>query len=170
MRNFLIKSFILAVVAAFSALAVSAQIPGVDNRREPLPDSIKERLVKLRIEDEKKEHARLLKRSEEVAELSEEIQTSYVKNKSLTSTDRKKLDRVERLLKKIRRELRAGKDKDADREKKPNSMNDALSNLRENTLKLYEEVKKTSRHSISVVAIQSSNAVWKLVKFIRFKK
>ena len=171
MKTFSLKFLFIVTAIFFSVSWASAQIPGMYNREEPLPDSIKERLHKLKIEEEKKDHETLLKRSEEVAFLSKEIQSSYAKNKALTSKDQKKLARVEKLLKKIRRELRAGKDNGKIEEKeKPKSLDAAISILQENTLKLYDEVKKTTRHSISVVAIQSSNAVWKLVKFIRFKK
>ena len=170
-NTILLKSFILLIAGVFLAGMASAQFPNRQNREEPLPDRIKERLIKLKIEDEKKDHETLLKQSEEITILSEAIQTSYAKNKLLTPKDQKKLKRVEKLLKKVRRELRAGKDSgDEDDENEPGSLRDAISNLHQNTLKLYDEVKKTTRHSISVVAIQSSNAVWKLVKFIRFKK
>ena len=170
MKTLFLKSFTILIVGYLLVCTADAQIFRDRNRAEPLPDNIKERLIKLKIDEEKKDHDKLLKQSEEVAVLSEEIQASYTKNKALTSKDQKKLDRVEKLLKKIRRELRAGKDDKEDEREKPSSLNDAISNLHQNTLKLYEEVKKTTRHSISVVAIQSSNAVLKLVKFIRFKK
>lgn len=160
----------LLVVGAFLVMSANAQFPDRRNKEEQYPDSIKERLIKLKIEEDKKDHETLLKQSEEIALLSGEIEKSFVKNRSLTSKDKEKLDRVEDLLKKVRRELRAGKDDDDDDNKtKPNSLDSALSSLHQNTLKLFEEVKKTSRHSISVVAIQSSNAVLKLVEFIRFK-
>jgi len=170
MKTLFLKTFSILFVGYLFVCSADAQIFQDRNREQPLPDSIKERLVKLKIDEEKKDHDKLLKQSEEVAMLSEQIQISYTKNKVLTSKDQEKLDRVEDLLKDIRKELRAGKDDKKDKKEKLTSLNDAISNLQQNTVKLYEEVKKTTRHSISVVAIQSSNTVLKLVKFIRFKK
>jgi len=49
-------------------------------------------------------------------------------------------------------------------------MLNAFKILQTSTGKLVGELKKTSRYSVSVVAIQSSNAFLKIIKFIRFGK
>ena len=80
---------------------------------------------------------------------------------------------------KIRKELGAEGDdqpvvKDpaapAEGEPKPSNMEEAFNYLKSSTVKLVDELKKTTRFSVSVVAIQSSNTVLKLVRFLRFKK
>ncbi len=153
------------------AISISAQVENCysigENRREPYPKSIREKLAKNCIERAKKDFQELLDRGEEIAKLTEEIETSYEENKKFTSDDNKKLARVEKLLKKIRRDLRA--DDDDNDDEKPESKLEAIKKLKEKTLKLFNELKKTSRYSISAVAIQSSNTVLKLVKFLRFK-
>ncbi len=130
--------------------------------------SVREKLLKMRIEEEKKEFEKLVERSEKAHKLSIEIRESFEKNKRLTSKDKEKLKNLEKLLRQIRRELRAGKP-DSDK-KNPDSVVTALEFLGENTSKLVKEVKKTTRHSVSVAAVQSSNTLVKLVKFLRFGK
>ncbi|MCB1022905.1 MAG: hypothetical protein KDB79_00845 [Acidobacteria bacterium] len=155
--------FIIAVFCiGFSARETFGQ------RDEPLPDSIREKMIEMEIEDQKEDFQELVARSEEVVKLTGEIEVSYNENKKLTADDREKLSRVEDLLEKIRKELRARKDKE--KIKPPKSMTSAVQSLREDTIKLLEEIKKTSRYSISVVAIQSTNAVLKIVEFLRFGK
>lgn len=155
------------------SVCVSGQIeqcPYIENpaHREPLSKHVKERMIELCIEENKKDFEELVARSEEVARLSEEIENSYRVNNSLSKDDKEKLERVEDLLSKIRKELRADYDEDEESKKAPQSVVEAISMLQENTSKLLDEIKKTTRHSISAIAIQSSNTVLKVVKFLRF--
>ncbi len=133
-------------------------------RNEELPKSVKETLAKGRIDREKKDYEELIMRGEEAAQLSEELEQSFAKNNQLTSDDQKKLERLEKTLKKIRSEL--GGDDDDD-EGSPASTQTALEKLQNYSLNLVEELKKTTRYSISASAIETSNAILKLVRFIR---
>jgi len=143
--------------------------------KEDYPKSIKESLAKQRIEIEKKDFAELLARGEEVAKLSSELEKSFAQNKLLTSEDEKKLNRVEKLVKKIRSEIGAEGDGDEENseiepEEKPSDVLNALKSLQSTTGKLVAELKKQTRYTVSVVAIQSSNILLKVVRFIRFRK
>ena len=158
--------FLLGLCAVLAA-SVEAQVRRGGSPNDPMAKSIRDKMVEMRIKEEKKEFDRLVKRSEEAAKLSEEIQTSFSKNKRLTSADKKKLARLESLMKKIRRELRAGK---SEEKRAPVSKYLAVKRLQESTSTLFSAIKKTTRHSISVVAIETSHTVLKLVKFLRFGK
>ncbi|MBA2605435.1 MAG: hypothetical protein H0U96_01030 [Acidobacteria bacterium] len=143
--------------------------------KEDYPKSIKESLAKQRIETEKKDFQELLARGEEVAKLSHELEKSFAQNNSLTPEDEKKLNRVEKLVKKIRSEIGADSVGDDERgeiepEEKPSNVLNALKSLQSTTGKLVAELKKQTRHTVSVVAIQSSNILLKVVRFIRFRK
>lgn len=143
-------------------------------KKEELPKNIQETMAKQRIAREKKEYEELLERSEEAVKLSEELEKSFAVSNRLSSEDQKKLDRLEKLVKKIRGDL-GGDDDDADEEenpknKKPSTMGTAFKTLKTNAADLFSEIKKSTRYSVSVVAIQTSNALLKLVKFIRFGK
>ena len=160
--KFLFFSLLLSLLLSTSLLAQTRNCYNlVENRREPYPEQIREKLTELCIERAKKDFQEMLKRSEEVAKLTKELQGSYSENKKFSKKDTKKLKRVEKLLKKIRSDLRADKD-DNIKEDQPKSIPDALKSLKDKTFNLLEELKKTSRYSISAIAIQSSNKVLKV--------
>lgn len=168
----------LFLFLAFSGLAVTAsaqvdeQCPHIEpllarqERRGVSLASIREQLIKLCIKENKEQFEKLVERTEEIARLSDEIGTSYQESNQLSTEDNEKLERVDYLLKKVRSELRA--DDDDDDEELPSSPVDAISMLQQSASSLLAEIKKTTRHSVSLVAIRSSNTVKKIVKFLRF--
>jgi hypothetical protein len=167
----------LFFVMAFGALCVNAQFPDASSptpdgrpRKEDLPKGLKESLLKSRIEEEKKEYDERIKRGEEAAKLSEELSKSFEQNQTLSAEDVKKLVRLEKLVKKIRDDLGGEDDNEADANSKPSSMMNALKSVQENASNLLSALKKTTRLTISAVAIETSNTVLKLVRFIRFYK
>ncbi|MCO6510790.1 MAG: hypothetical protein J5I65_08350 [Aridibacter famidurans] len=170
------RSIKFALPALFIALFTSvafAQIercPYIENpaHREPLSPHVKERMIELCIRDTKKDFEELVARTEQLAKLTDEITASFKENKELSGEDREKLAEAEKLLDKIRDELRADDDGDDDDKKEPTSVVEAIEMLSKNTARLVGEIKKTTRHSISAVAVQSSNTVLKLVKWLRF--
>lgn len=167
-RLFLAIFFIsAATLAAHAQIESSNQNPN-SNQKEEVPKGIQETLAKQRIEREKKDFADLLQRGEEALKITNELEESFVKNNNFSSEDQKKLDRLEKVVKKIRNEL--GSDDAEEVEEKPLSILNALKNLQSNTIKLVDELKKTTRYSISVVAVESSNALLNLVKFLRFRR
>lgn len=168
------SAVIFAVFVGFLALPVSAQIeqcPYIENpaHREPISPQVKERMIELCIEDNKKDFERLLERSEQLARLTSEIKVSFGENNQLSKADREKLEEAEKLLDNIRDELRADDDDDDEDRKRPESVIEAVEMLSENAAQLVDEIKKTTRHTISAVAIQSSNTVLKLVKWLRIR-
>lgn len=140
-------------------------------QKEDLPVGIQESLAKQRIERAKKDFAELLARGEETIKLSNELEKSFTQNNQLSSTDLKKLDRLEKVVKKIRDELGGDDDdKSIELDNKPLSVVNALKSLQNNAVKLVDELKKTTRYSVSVVAVESSNLLLKVVRFLRFGK
>ena len=129
---------------------------------------MQENLKKQEFDRLKKEYEELLKNGEEAVKLSNEVETAFDKNNKLSAPETEKLVKIEKLLKKIRKELGGDDDGGEIEVKKPDSIKNALSSLKETSSNLLEELKKTSRFSISVVAIQSSNALLNIVKYIRF--
>jgi hypothetical protein len=145
-------------------------------------ENICEQLEKLRIAHEKKEHEEMVSRAEEALKLSEELEKSIVANPQLNERDREKLQSFEKLVRKIRSELGA-KDVDADPDKNdsndtesaddggdPSPPKDVVSGfkvLRESTIQLVNEIRKSTRFTISAAAIATSNAVLKLTRILR---
>lgn len=134
--------------------------------REELPKSIKENLKKHQIKRDQKKFEDMLKDGEEAVKLSEELELSLNQNNRFLRDDIKKLERLEKLVKNIRQELGGADDKEE--EKVSLDFQNAILSLKDKVVDLFEELKKTSRHSISAAAIQSSNSILKLVRFLRF--
>lgn len=171
-RNFKILVFTFYIVFAAAAFA-NAQGADASSRsgapsKEDLPKGIQESLAKQRITRERKDFDEMIENSEEALKISVELEKSFVKNSGFSVEDQKKLERLEKVVKKIRSEM--GGDSDDEAEEKPSSVADALQTLKTGTNNLVSEIKKTSRYSVSVVAVQSSNALLKVVRFLRFRR
>jgi hypothetical protein len=173
---------VLAVLTAGAAETYAQVTPPSDpfprRRGDPepeVPKSVSENLIKLQIKQSVKEHEQLLERGDEALLLTEKIDYSLEKNGKFTSTDLQNLERLEKVVVKIRKEL-GGDSGGEDDEKLAKELSrnpniaDAFRYLRSSTEKLVSELKKTSRHSISAVAIQTSNSVIKVARFLRLRK
>jgi len=166
-----ISTLFLIIGAVVFADAQDASTRGGSTNKEDMPKSIQENLAKQRIEREKKDFAELLSRGEEAVKLSNELEKSFSQNNLLSGEDKKKLDRLEKVVKKIRNEIGADDDDEViEIDNKPLSVLNALKALQNNTVKLVDELKKSTRYSISVVAVESSNLLLKVVRFLRFDK
>jgi hypothetical protein len=162
-------------------MAISAQGTGADNRQsftrpcegKDLPRFEEETCAKMRIEQSKKEHDEMLKRSEEVRQLSERLERSFVLNGKLSSEDRNLLESLEKNVRKIRSELGGSDDDEKIDDVLKGGQNtpfaDAVDTLKNTAVTLADEVNKTTRFSISAAAIQSSNAVLAVARFLRVK-
>ena len=167
----IIFTLFLIIGSVVFADAQDATTRGGGASKEEIPKGIQENLAKQRIEREKKDFAELLSRGDEAVKLSNELEKSFSQNNQLSNEDRKKLDRLEKVVKKIRNEIGADDDDAAiEVDNKPLSILNALKALQNNTVKLVDELKKSTRYSISVVAVESSNLLLKVVRFLRFDK
>jgi hypothetical protein len=164
---------IIFAVSAFSQTDASNQPIKPGSQKEDLPSNIKETLAKQRIAREKKDYDELLQRSEEAVKISGELEKSFADSKQISSDDTKKLERLEKLLKKIRSELGGDADGEEDEtvvKETPSTMVSAFQTLQTNASQLFDEIKKQTRYSVSVISIQTSNALLRVVKFIRYGK
>lgn len=165
---FLAGSF---VVAAAGQVADTNGPPNFGrNDDRDSPRNVKEMLFKMQMEKEKKEFQAMLDRGEEAAKLTEQVSRSFESHKSLTDDDRQKIVEVEKLVKKIRSELGGSDDDDDDAIEKPSDVVTGVQYLRNSATKLLLELKNSSRFTISAAAIQSSNAVLKVVRFLGIDK
>lgn len=184
MMNRLVFTAVLFIATVFAVTVASAQTDASNNPmptggqktdRPELPQTFSEMLAKKRAEQEKREHEELLKRGDTAMALADELESSFEKNDKLSSTDVKKLAELEKLVVKIRRDL-GGDDEDGEGDvenadsPKPSTMKEAVGFLKDSTSKLVDELKRTTRFSISAVAIQTSNAVIRVARLLRFRK
>ncbi len=169
--------FILAFFCCASAQALP-DASSASGRSDPaketdLSDGVKESLAKQRIKKEEQEYQELVKRGEEAARLGSELNKSFETAQEFSPEDRKKLERFEKLVKKIRVVLGAEDDKDSRPENEVEKIygrREAAKILEEDAGNLLSEIKKIGRYSISVVAIENSNTLLKVLRFLRFSK
>jgi hypothetical protein len=149
-----------------------------EERDDQTPPSVGEMVEKQRILRQKKEHQEMLRRGDEALKLSEELEESFNDGSGLSTEDLQKLEALEKVVGKIRDDL-GGDDDDDEKVLKDssgpenNARRDVVSAfkfLRDSTVKLVDELKKSSRFSISVAAVESSNAVIRIARFLRLKK
>ena len=167
----------VATVAYSQPELPDASVRSPRQRKEDLPMGLREMLAKQKADRDKKDHEELLERGDEALKLAKQLENSFVENKGFSQQDRAKLESLEKVVGKIRKELGGDDGDDGDAvaiepgtEPRPSTIEEAFKYLESTTVKLVDELKKTTRFSISAVAIQSSNTVLKLVRFLRLRK
>ncbi len=171
---FSIVFFVLFAAAAFAQTANSDPWPNSDRRKQDDESHVvKEMLAKQQTAREKKEYANLVERSEAALKLSEELETAFGQKAELTDSERKQLESFEKLVSKIRDDL-GGEDNDEavlgeQKEDTPEDVREGFRYLKRSTERLVSEIKKSTRFSVSVVAIESSNTLIRLARFLRLK-
>jgi len=193
MNSILKRLMFCVVVVAGCGLVAYSQPPDLPDattssprgrRSEDAPKGLSEMLARQRLERDKKDYEEMLDRGQEALRLANQLEASFEQNKTVSQQDRVRLDALEKVVTKIRKELGADddpvdndNDNDKDRtympppdEPKPSTIEEAFGYLQSTTAKLVDELKKTTRFSVSVVAIQTSNTALKLVKFLRLRK
>jgi hypothetical protein len=124
----------------------------------------------MRIDKDKKDHDEAVSRGEEVIKLTVEIEKTFSASGQISGPDREKLQEIEKNVKKIRSEL-GGSDDDEKIDEIVDSptgltVASAVTALKTSTETLWDEMQKSSRFSISVPAIEASNATLKIIQFL----
>jgi len=134
---------------------------------EPEQDSSYKEMLKnmalKREEDDYKEH---LSRAKENAQLAVEVQDAFARQKTLQSTDLKKLGRMEKLSRQIRNNAGGEENKDELKEPPP-QVEQALERLVKLSAELQKKVEGTPRQVVSASIIKRANEVVELVRHIR---
>lgn len=170
-------SILTAAFVAALSVGAYAQRPAIpqpddppphDGRRKPglMGSPEEEMLRRAEIRHEEESHKEMVERADEAAQLGDEILNSFKRNNSLTRDDLKKLERLEKLARKIRGG--AGGSDDAEKlQDPPGRIGGAVARLAELSGALKKSVLKTSRLVISAAVIERSNEVIELVRHIR---
>lgn len=138
-----------------------------DEDDSPASRGMLENKERWRMAAEEKEHRELLERSDRVAQLTDQLNKSFGQNSAFANGDATKLAELEKLVKKIRKNLGAGDDDDTMDETKPATLAQAFIQLSEMGATLNEELKKQTRHEISADSIAKSNEMLDLINLIR---
>jgi hypothetical protein len=163
---------LLTIVIALQTAGASAQIPRAD---EPNPRGQRSRdfgspeaemLRRAEIRREEETHKEMVERADEAVHLGDELLASYKKNNILTRDDLKRLERLEKLARKIRSNA-GGSDDEEGLSDPPVKVEGAVTRLVKLTGDLKESVSKTSRLVVSANVIERSNEMLELIHYIR---
>ena len=168
----------LVLLAIFCSVALAQNVddsrPGnpfkIDSEKDQGPRSIRETLEKMRIDKDKKDFSEMLDHGDEVLKITTQLEKSVEHDGKLSTDDIARLARVEKLAKKIREELGGSNDNEDDDSAGMPSVTDAVKTLQSSTVALYDELKKTTRFTISATAIQSTNMVLRLTRLLKITK
>ena len=120
------------------------------------------------LKEEKKKYDENLARAKEVSDLALQLCHGYEARKSFNAEDSKKLERLEKLTKRIRNEA-GGSESEPDDETKDISarMEETLKHLAEVAEELNKLVEKTPRNVISAAVIDQANRLIVITQHLR---
>jgi len=134
----------------------------IDGQTSPAAEMLAKRRIKL----EEKEHQETVDRATEASKLGNELVETFQKTQKLAQQDFKKIDRIEKLAKKIR-DAFGGSGEDVEIENTPHDLPSALLKLRELSCDLHDRIGKTSRMEISAAVIERTNELLEVIKILR---
>jgi len=121
---------------------------------------------KLLLKEEKKQYDENVARAHEVSQLGSQVQENFAAKKLFNSDDGKKLERLEKLTRRIRNEA-GGSESDAEVKDIPGEVEAAVKRLADVADELYKLVGKTPRHVVSTAVIEQANKLIGLVQHLR---
>ncbi|PYS68354.1 MAG: hypothetical protein DMF69_20460 [Acidobacteria bacterium] len=145
---------------------MSADRGSPTDQRGPLTTFEEEIRAKRLISLAEKEHKENLKRAEEISQLGEDLKTVLKNRSSLEREDTKKLDRLEKLTRKIRGEA-GGEESEVEIANAPSDIPSAAERIADVADELSKDVQKTPRQVVSAAVIERANVLLKLVKILR---
>jgi len=136
------------------------------DQRGPLTTFEEEIRAKRLISLAEKEHKENLKRAEEISQLGEDLKSVLKSRSVLEREDTKKLDRLEKLTRKIRGEA-GGEESEVEIVDAPSDIPSAAERIADVADQLSKDVQKTPRQVVSAAVIDRANVLLKLVKILR---
>ena len=120
------------------------------------------RLIKIA----EKEHQDNINRAREISQLGKQLQETLKTRGALDREDSKKLERIEKLTRKIRGEAGGGDD-EVKLENRPIDLTSTLTRVAEVTECLSKNVQNTPRQVVSAAVIDNANVLLELIKIMR---
>ena len=171
--------FILIITASIFTLAplaeaqtstgtADAQSSSSSSNQQPsrMGSPAEEIIHRAQIRHGEEAHKEMVERADETAQLGSQIHSAFQNAKTLSREDLKKLERMEKLARKIRGGAGGDEDKLALKET-PEHLGAAVERLVRISDELKKGVSKTSRLVINGAVIQSSNELIELIRHIR---
>lgn len=135
------------------------------------PDSLgspeEEMRARNNIKLEEKRRSDTLMRAREVAAIAATLHNQFTHQASFGSVELKKLEKFEKLVRKVRGDAGGDDDDDLELENFPSNTKEALQFLSDSAAKLCAEVEKTPRQVVSASLIKRANELLVIVKLLR---
>jgi hypothetical protein len=164
----LYRTFLFLVLSvSFWGATARAQDPHDPFNRDRVSAIELEMRARRDLKAAEKEHRENLSRAQEAAQLGTELRDAFASYKSLGRVELKKLERLEKLTRKIRSEAGGSDDRDTNMEKVPVQLESALSRLAEVSVEMRKGVEKTPRQVISASVIERANELLDIITYIR---
>ncbi len=145
-------------------------IPGEGGKKDedqtPLTTFEEELRAKRMIKMAEKDHQENVDRAKEIQQLGKELKESLQGKSSIDRDNLKKIDRLEKLTKKVRGEA-GGESEDITIVNPPKDLSDAVCQIGEKSESLSKEVQNTPRQVVSASVIGSANILLELIKIAR---
>ena len=145
--------------------------PTPEDKHDPTVDfssRVEEMRQILILKEEKKAYEANVARAKEAQQLAADLKSSYEAKDAFTTEDQKKLERLEKLTRRIRNEA-GGSDSAEDQKDLPSTLKSAVSALADMAEGLCKEVKKTPRKVLSANIIGQANKLIEVIRFVRDK-
>ena len=141
--------------------------PSPDNKDEPPLTSFEEEIrAKRAIKMAEKDHQENVDRAKEVADIAKDLETTLKDKTTIDRDAAKKIDRLEKLTKKIRGEA-GGEDEEIQIANRPSDINGAVKQIAESAESLSKTVQHTPRQVVSATVIGNANVLLELIKLLR---
>jgi hypothetical protein len=118
------------------------------------------------IKQAEKEHKENLARAREIGQLAKELQSGLKTASALNRDDLKRIERLEKLTKKIRGEA-GGEDDEVQILNRPTNQSGAVAQIAQVAESLSKSVQETPRQVVNASVIDSANVLLELIRLLR---
>lgn len=168
---------LFAIFALGSVFSVAAQDRGVpvqsgtsadrgapdDEQASSLAEELR---VKRAIKEAEKEYKQHRERAKELCDLGKELDESFQKKQTVDNDVSKKLERIEKLTKRIR-DAAGGSDVETGIEDAPQDLSVAIGRVAKMSESISEQIHKTPRQVVSATVIADANVLLELIRVVR---
>ena len=140
--------------------------PNSDKDESPLTSFEEEIRAKRAIKMAEKDHKENVERAKEVADIAKDLQSSLKNKTTIDHESAKKLERLEKLTKKIRNEA-GGEEEEVKIVDRPSDISGAVRQIADSAEQLSKTVQSTPRQVVSAAVIGNANILLELVRLLR---
>ena len=155
-----------AIARAQTQSIPPSQMDPTATRERPLSEMEEELKAKQAIKFAEKGHQENLNRAKEIADIAKELKAAAKDAPLLSNDSEKKIERLEKLTRKIRGEA-GGDDQEVQIPDRPSNLPSAMIRVAEAAEKLSKDVQNTPRQVVSASVIENANVLLELIKVVR---